>query len=785
MKIAAPAFVVLSAVLAAQDLPPKVPAPLAPVDVDRKADAPTPPPRVAATEPTAGLPAPSQVGVEQPKAPPRPVPRPIPLGQVTYADGPDGACWAVGDSYKACFDAGGVTFVPFFGSSAPRSWPFALRLHDLVAGSQMPLAAATVTRQAHRITLDRGAVREQYDVDAHGIEQSFVLADYPRHADLVVRMQVVTDLTPGRDDQGLRFACDLGYVSYTNAIAFDARDQRIDVATEFADGHIVLRVPARFLAQASGPVTIDPRIAAYLLRAPQQPFDIWLRPDIAHGDIQRSSNLVYERAYSTADHDVYSQLCDSQGALLANTGVWIDVSGDYWSKPRVAYQASSRQFLTVAERGPAGNAAPHEIRGRIRTDQGTTVGPELTFSGSFIGSKVDPVVGGDPNPRAPSYWCVVWQRNYSPTDYDIHYAMVRADGTVNGGVRAIDNSSATIHYQPAISRSNGSHYEVLQHWNIVFMHQLAPGDLDVWFARVNWDGTIYVASRYLDTNQTPDYNAVATTATEGDLWLACYERLFPNGDTNIVCKIMGNTGFGSGAIDLTLLENAYPSRKQRRPRVDSDGCRFAVAYEELYPIGVNDWDVHVSTFHVSPASSGFQLGVTEAHVVLANTTDLEYDPQISSAWGANWSLGSARVPQGRTRFLTTWTHNSGIEGAVYEGRGGFGTWIAVPTGCGLGLGSSGVPSLGAPITLAMSGAAPARALFIGAPLATPIPLCSGCSLGFDPGVSVGVPVDTLEMVIPCEPGLLGARVAFQGIDFAAGGCPAGYRLSNTLVATID
>ena len=214
-------------------------------------------------------------------------------------------------------------------------------------------------------------------------------------------------------------------------------------------------------------------------------------------------------------------------------------------------------------------------------------------------------------------------------------------------------------------------------------------------------------------------------------------------------------------------------------------CRFAVAYEELYPIGVNDWDVFVTTFHVSPATSGFQLGVSERHVVLSNATDLEYDVQIASAWGANWSIGASRIPQGRARYLTTWTHSNGIEGALYEGRGGYGTWISVPTGCGPQMGSSGSPTLGGVITLSMANAAPARAIFVGVRLATPIPVCSGCSLGFDPAVSVVFPTDLLTVVIPCEPGLLGGQIAFQGIDFAAGGCPAGYRLSNTLVATID
>ncbi|MEZ5966780.1 MAG: hypothetical protein R3F56_23275 [Planctomycetota bacterium] len=762
----------------------RVPGVLPPVDVDRKDEAA---PTVGRRAPVARQPAGAATALPpaaNAKAdPPHAVARPIPRGAVTYADARDGSCWAVGDSFKAHFGSEGLTFVPFFGSDAERSWPLGLAAAD--AGLGVPLAAATVTRNGSSVTIDRGRLREEYVVDAGGVEQRFVLPSYPSGEDLVLRLAVTTDLMPGRDTHGLTFACALGHVGYTSAVAFDGSRRPVAVTTDFRDGAIVLRIAGAQLAAAVGPLTIDPRLTTFLVAAPQPPNDIWLRPDVAHGDLQRTSAIVYERAYSADDHDVYSQLCDSQGALIAGTGAWIDVSRDYWSKPHVAYQAASRQFLVVAEHGPNGNAPPHDIVGRIRNDTGIVVGPVLAISGGELGSKVDPVVGGDSNPRAPSSWCVVWQRNYSPTDYDIHYAMVQQDGSLAGGVRYIDNSAGTIHYQPSISRSNGSHLEALQRWNIVFLHQVAVGDIDVWFARVNWDGTIYVASRYLDTDQAVDYNAVATTATEGDLWLACYERLLSNGDTDIVAKIMGGPGFGSGAIDLTLLENAYPSRKQRRPRADSDGCRFTVAYEELYPLGVNDWDVHVSTFHVSPASSGFQLGVSEAHAVLANTTDLEYDVQLASAWGANWSLGSSRTPQGRTRYLAVWTHANAIEGAVYEGRGGFGTWISQPTGCGLGLGATGVPSLGAPITLSLSGAAPAHAIFVGAPLPAPLPLCPGCSLGFDPATSVGIPLDPVELVIPCEPGLLGARIAFQGIDFTAGGCSAGYRLSNTVVATVD
>jgi hypothetical protein len=709
------------------------------------------------------------------------IPRPIPLGTVTWSDA-DGVIWAAGDSYKARFSPGGVQFVPFLGSDAERSWPLGLRLVEARCGDcVLPFRPARVSRDGTRVTLDHGALLEQYDVSATGIEQRFVLRQAPQGGDLVLRVDTATDLVAADEaGGGFRFSCGLGGVTYSRAVVFDDAESTEPAPASLADGAIALRVPAAFLARAQGTVTIDPVITTFLVHGPLPPYDIWLRPDVAHGEMSQGGAFSYERAYSVNDHDVYSVLCDAQGMLLPGTGVWIDVSSDYWTKPRIAYLATGRQYLVVAERAPYGNGNPREIRGRARGSAGTGTGAELVVSGGEFGNKVDPVVGGDPNPNG-GRWCVVWQRNYSDTDTDIHYAMVDAFGGIDG-THAIDNSGSTIHYQPSISRSNGSHYEVLQRWNVVFQDQVALGDIDVWFARISRDGSIYVSSQYLDTHQAPDYNAVASTATEGDLWLACFERLLPNGDLNIVAKLMGNTGFASGEVDITVLTSTYPQNQQRRPRVDSDGCRFAVAYEER--VNGNDFDLRVSTLHPQPAAAGYSLGVSERWRPVATANDPELDIQLSSAWGANWSIGPARVPQGRTRYLMVWSHGSAIEGGVYEGRGGSGTWTALQTGCGVLMGSSGVPSLGAMITVSLLNPGPTHGIILGLPLATPVPLCGTCSLGFDPAVSAVYSVTELTLQIPCNPGLLNARFAFQGFELYPGTC-LGFRLSNTLIAQLD
>lgn len=49
------------------------------------------------------------------------------LEDLVFDEPVEGELWARGAGYKASFDASGVTIVPFFGASAPRNFPFALR----------------------------------------------------------------------------------------------------------------------------------------------------------------------------------------------------------------------------------------------------------------------------------------------------------------------------------------------------------------------------------------------------------------------------------------------------------------------------------------------------------------------------------------------------------------------------------------------------------------------------------------------------------------------------------
>ncbi|MFM7282794.1 MAG: hypothetical protein ACKO32_13555, partial [Planctomycetia bacterium] len=102
----------------------------------------------------------------------------IPVSKEVLVDEPgDGRIWARGSSYKASFDRDGFTFVPFFGSQAPRNFPLHFRLASIEAGDTALLieSSAPAELDGRRITYARGPVIERYDLAFEQVEQSFVI----------------------------------------------------------------------------------------------------------------------------------------------------------------------------------------------------------------------------------------------------------------------------------------------------------------------------------------------------------------------------------------------------------------------------------------------------------------------------------------------------------------------------------------------------------------------------------------------------------------------------------
>jgi len=70
----------------------------------------------------------------------------------------NGLVWARGERWKASFGPQATTFIPFFGSSAPKNYPVTLRIASVTSGDR-PIAfdaAAAALRNGDRIRFDRG-----------------------------------------------------------------------------------------------------------------------------------------------------------------------------------------------------------------------------------------------------------------------------------------------------------------------------------------------------------------------------------------------------------------------------------------------------------------------------------------------------------------------------------------------------------------------------------------------------------------------------------------------------
>src|SRR6185295_7265705 len=138
-------------------------------------------------------------------------------------------------------------------------------------------------------------------------------------------------------------------------------------------------------------------------------------------------------------------------------------------------------------------------------------------------------VGGDPVSAGPTYYLVVWQRDYASGDDDIHAQQVNANSTLNGGLILVDNSSATLDFNPTVSKSDGSAPYGTQNWTVTWTREYTAGvDYDIWGSQILWDGTTTHATYMVDYTTNYDYYPMASTELDGNVgdrdYMVVYNR---------------------------------------------------------------------------------------------------------------------------------------------------------------------------------------------------------------------------------------------------------------------
>ncbi|MEZ5963161.1 MAG: hypothetical protein R3F56_04865 [Planctomycetota bacterium] len=669
----------------------------------------------------------------------------------------DGRIWARGATYKASFGEEGFVYVPAFGSRAPRNFPVHFELRSVRAGGHdVPFAtAAQPRREGTRVTLDRGAVREVYDLQAGAIEQTFVVEAGP--GDVEVELAVDTELVgqPGADG-GVQFAHELGRVRYGTAYLVSPT-RKAPITTVLGARTLTLRVPAGL--RGTGPVVIDPILTTETVAGTG--VNDCSNPDVAYDASTDRYAVTWEYAFSATDTDVYVELRNGDGSAVPGSQAAIDLSTYRHQRPRIANLATFDRFLVVTERLVVGGVASQwSVWGRTYDAVlPVTTGAQFQINDPALpGDHREPDVGGDSGSGAA--WTVVWSYTRTVSDFGIYSQQVRDNSTLYGTRQSYGAGT-----HPRISRTNGNGTASLPRWMVVFSARIGNNSSDIFGCAVGLSGNRLIGN-YVDGSPIgEDFYPEVSSPLEGGsapTFMVTYWR--QSG------ALMGTT------IDSTLHTVIPPTDLTQTfgfngllPRVESDGCRFALTYTE------ND-TAYIAT--LAPANRVFRLHEPP----VAFTGRLAAGPRLV----AKRSGGGVRTDYGVV-FTDITSGPSRIAVATYAGHAPSGGFRRRATGCGgLALAETGRPFLGEEVRFAVSnqGADPVG-LLLGTPIAAS-PLCPTCSLGVDlRGPLVQVIGPSLVLPIPRLAYLVGRTLATQAYAVGSGTCVAALRLSDTVDFTVQ
>lgn len=364
-----------------------------------------------------------------------------------------GALWVRGRDFKASADPEGFAFIPFLGSDAPRNFPVRFRLSGVARGSApLELApSAEVDRDGDRIVLDRGSVEVRYDVSPESVEQSFALQVPPGSGHLTLSLTVESELSAASRGAGLRFSNDRGGMDYGAAVVFDAVGLRADVTARWTGTGIDLVVPSAFLAEAVGPIVVDPVLSTFAIDTYQADLR---SPDAAYDLSGDRYIVVYEEQFSGGDRDVYSTWIDATTGTFIGSG-YIESGAEDWTRPAVAILRGPEKVLVAAQAPSVIQAGSTDIVGRYGDAVAAAFDPPTILKGATVGyGCVTPDLGGESVNTTVSNFCLVYARQYS-ADRDVAAIIIDPAGSYVGGEITLGGFVSRDEGQPTVSKSTG------------------------------------------------------------------------------------------------------------------------------------------------------------------------------------------------------------------------------------------------------------------------------------------------------------------------------------------
>ncbi|MCU0863051.1 MAG: hypothetical protein MUC36_04595 [Planctomycetes bacterium] len=729
-------------------------------------------------------------GVVLPQATARPGHQPpaLPLlpTEVLHDVDRDGVHWAMGRNWKASFDGASFTYVPRLSPTAARSWPLSLRLASVTSGTEaLPVPAGPLQADARRLQVARGGCVERFDLRPDGVEQSWLFAQLPSRGELRLQLAVATDLVGIDRGDDLVWNGPDGGVHYGGAVAIDARGRRCELALDLRAGQIELVVPAAFVAAAELPLLVDPLTSTIAIDSSTL---FRGNSDLAFDYTTQEFLIVWQSQFSATDMDVFAQRMDLNQTPIG-TPFAIDFTGVSWTQPKVANNGNWDTFLVVAECSNQFNP-PRWVGGRIWSLAGGNQ-PQFDIErqgtgGSFSGSCYRPDVGGDAAETGGTWFCVVWEREFSTTDHDIVMRLVGPFGALQTSAPTAIDTGGGYESFPRIAKSNGYSLTTAlsgQYWPIVYQRTFSPVDEDVRGSLIGPNGQFVGSQNFPVATSSLDERApVVSSPTEilggRRRHAVAFLRTEPLTSNDVLVSMFDDAGALLTTGNLQTLEGAgfAAAWPQVTPAIDCDGYRFAIAYGEIYGGSGGDYDVRVST--VGYDHTGNQLVVNEARAAVATSSNYEAEPALASAW----SGGGGPVQYGMTlQSFVPATNVGTVLATVYRGHrsGPLPSYRA--TACGpLAITVTDLPALGRVLSFAQSDNGPLSGFVIGTPASVPLPFCPGCTVGAD-GPLVGNP---LGLYVPLDLSLVGLSLSCQAWSAYSGTCLGAIALSDTIDFTI-
>jgi hypothetical protein len=724
---------------------------------------------LAATALFAGAPSQSHARPQQPPRTGRPLP-----DRVLF-DEPRGDVWATGHTWKAGFDAGGFTFIPYFGSDATRNFPIRIELDAVhVGGEALAVRSGSVRRTEQRITIDRGAVVETIDTTLTHVEQSFVLQTLPNRGAVTFAIRMQSELAAsGGGIDGLTFANEFGSVRYHKAVAIDARGASLALPIEWRGDGARITIPADFVAAAELPLVLDPIVQTNNGIAPGETL-LQRLPDCATLQSPDRCCVVWQRQWSATDQDCYGDLLDGALNYVLTYVIVLDSTGESWVEPRVASNANSRTFLVVAQSTLGGNTF---IVSRLINGQTGATGQVVDVErGGLVGlpgRNFSPDVGGDPFGGTLAYYCVVWAHETTASNKDIHFKLLDQNGQLLSTMPTVLSNLPTDEDRPSISETNRT-----SEWRLAWQRRglFPPFDWNIDGGHIGWDGTItvqpYVIVGWTGDQTLPSCSSPIVAVDGSEVHMVAFERAM-GGHADIHCVFLNLQGLGIDQLALSQSEafGLFQSRNQILPECDSDGTSFAVGYSESNGF---DYDTLVSTVRWTPFGGA---RIDETRVSLGQTPGVDDYWTRIAAWHSGGLLPNAQyvIAGGRiaTNDIAVWSYGGYQPGAAFA---------YYPTQCGtLSILPNGSAAIGSNVRFDVITQAPSGTVF-GTPGVIPLTsLGCNCYLGVANGIFAGNP---LQFTIPGDPGLVGSVFSIQGFGFSGQNCLGLFDLSDTVDMTI-